>query len=115
MIRGLILGLALFAASDCVAATARAKPAAKPAAKAPAVIVIDKMAYGPAPGGLHVGDTVQWANHDIFLHSVTATDHSFDLQLKPGATGQIVLTHAGTISYACKYHPAMKGQLVVQK
>src|SRR5665213_2690832 len=113
MICGLILGLALFAATDCVAATAR-HPSAKPAAKAPAVIVIDKMAFGPAPAGLHVGDTVQWANHDIFLHSATATDHSFDLQLKPGATGQIVLTHAGTIGYTCKYHPAMKGQLVVQ-
>ena len=107
MIRGLFLSLAL------VAATAH-RPVAKPA-KAPAVIVIDKMAYGPAPGGLHVGDTVQWANHDMFLHSVTASDHSFDLQLKPGATGQIVLTRTGAIGYTCKYHPAMKGQLVVQK
>ncbi|HEY5008361.1 MAG TPA: cupredoxin domain-containing protein [Caulobacteraceae bacterium] len=114
MIRGLFFSLALFAATASVAATAR-HPAAKPAAKAPAVIVIDKMAYGPAPAGLHVGDTVQWANHDMFLHSVTAADHSFDLQLKPGATGQIVLTRAGAIGYTCKYHPAMKGQLVVQK
>ena len=114
MIRGLFLGMALFVATASVAATAH-HPAAKPAAKAPVVIVIDKMAFGPAPAGLHVGDTVQWANHDIFLHSATATDHSFDLQLKPGATGQIVLTHAGTIGYTCKYHPAMKGRLVVQK
>ena len=114
MIRGLFLGLALFAATASVAATARHR-ATKPAASAPATIVIDKMAYGPAPAGLHVGDTVRWVNHDMFLHSVTASDHSFDLQLKPGASGQIVLSHPGTISYNCKYHPAMKGRLVVQK
>ena len=113
--RRFLLGMALVAAAGSLAATAAHKPAARRAAKAPAVIVIDKMAYGAAPAGLHVGDTVRWVNHDIFLHSATASDHSFDVSLKPGSAGQITLTHAGTIGYTCKYHPGMKGQLVVQK
>lgn len=78
-------------------------------------ITINNLAYGPAPLAAHVGDTVQWINKDLFLHSSTATDKSFDVTIKPNATGAAVLRHAGVISYICRYHPGMKGQIVVQK
>jgi plastocyanin len=110
-----LAALMLVAASASLAAAAPARRSAGHAAKPPATIVIDKMAYGPSPSGLRVGDVVQWANHDMFLHSVTANDRSFDLELRPGAVGRITLTRAGTIGYTCKYHPGMKGQLVVRK
>lgn len=84
-------------------------------AAAAKTIVVDKLAFGPAPRSLHVGDTVEWVNHDIFLHSASAADHSFDVELRPGATARVKLTHAGKVSYICRYHPGMKGQLVVQK
>ncbi|HXQ11585.1 MAG TPA: plasmid stabilization protein [Caulobacteraceae bacterium] len=113
MMRRLFLVLAMVAAASPAAAVARR--AVVHQAKAPAIIVIANMAYGSPPAGLHVGDTVEWVNHDIFLHSATATDHSFDVQLRPGATGTVKLTHAGTIGYTCKYHPGMKSQLVVAK
>lgn len=80
-----------------------------------AVITIDKLAYGPSPSGLHVGDSVQWVNKDIFKHSATATNGAFDLDLAAGAKGSIVLKKAGTISYFCRYHPGMKGVLHVAK
>jgi plastocyanin len=78
-------------------------------------IVINSLAYGPAPPTLHVGDKVQWVNKDMFLHSATAADHSFDVTLKPNTVGGVTLTHPGVISYICRYHPGMKGQLVVSK
>jgi plastocyanin len=96
-------------------AAAVARRAVAQHVKPPAIIVIANMAYGPPPAGLRVGDTVEWVNRDIFLHSATATDRSFDIQLRPGATATVKLTHAGTISYTCKYHPGMKSQLVVAK
>jgi plastocyanin len=111
--RRFFLVLAMVVATSPAAATA--KRAVAHQAKAPAIIVIANMAYGPPPAGLHVGDTIEWVNHDIFLHSATATDHSFDVQLRPGATGTVKLTRPGTISYTCKYHPGMKSQLVVAK
>jgi plastocyanin len=88
---------------------------AGPALAAPrtATIVVDKLAFGPAPTGLRVGDTVQWVNRDIFQHSATAVGGAFDVELKPGATGKVVLKHAGAIDYVCRYHPGMKGRLVV--
>ena len=78
-------------------------------------IVVNNLAYTPGTITAHVGDTVQWVNKDTFLHSATAADKSFDVTLKPGATGGLVLKRAGVISYICRYHPGMKGQIVVQK
>src|SRR5690348_8881715 len=64
-------------------------------------IVIAKMAFGPSPPGLHAGDTVEWVNEDIFLHSVTAEDKSFDVDIAPKATARVVVKNAGTIRYVC--------------
>lgn len=77
-------------------------------------LVIDKMAYGPAPEGLRVGDTVVWSNKDVLQHSATARDGSFDLDLPPGATRNTVLTHPGMVNVFCRYHPDMKLRLEVE-
>lgn len=95
-------------------AAALAACAPPPAAKVYSV-VIDNLAFAPTTLTARVGDTVQWANKDLFLHSATASDASFDLNLPPGASAQVVLSRAGVISYICRYHPGMKGQIVVQQ
>jgi plastocyanin len=79
------------------------------------VITIANMAFGPAPAGLRVGDTVEWVNADIFRHSATAGDKSFDLDLPPKGRARLVLRRAGTVAYACRFHPGMSGRLVVAK
>lgn len=93
-------------------------PGAQAAArKAPAprvvTIVVDKLAFGPAPRGLKVGDVVEWVNRDIFEHSATARDGSFDVDLPAGGKGRTRLKRAGAIAYVCKYHPGMTGTLDV--
>ncbi|HEY3797748.1 MAG TPA: plasmid stabilization protein [Caulobacteraceae bacterium] len=97
-----------------VLAAVSALVAAAPPAKVYQV-VIDNLAFGPAPAVVHVGDTVRWVNDDLFLHSATASDHSFDLTLQPKGSGGVVMKRAGVISYICRYHPGMKGQIVVRK
>ena len=77
------------------------------------VVAIDKLAYGPGPAGLHAGDQVEWVNHDIFQHSVTGK--GFDLDLKPGQKGRLVVSGAGVVDYVCRYHPNMKGQIRIEK
>jgi plastocyanin len=79
------------------------------------VIRIADMAFGPVPPGIRVGDTVEWVNADLFEHTATARDHSFDLDLKPGAKARIVAGAAGEIAFYCRYHPGMTGRLVVTK
>jgi plastocyanin len=87
------------------------------AARPPAthLVIVDKLKFEPETVEAHVGDAVAWANHDIFQHSATAADHSFDITLAPGGRGRITLTHAGIISYICRFHPGMKGQLRITK
>ena len=103
-----LLALAALASWLCAGAAFAAQPKV-------AEIVLDKLAFGPAPAGLRVGDKVRWINRDIFRHSATADDHSFDVDLPPGGRGEVVLKRAGTIVYTCRYHPGMKGQLVVRR
>lgn len=78
-------------------------------------VAIQGMKFGTAPATLHVGDTIEWVNNDIFLHSATAGDKSFDVELKPKAHGRTVMAKARTIAFACRYHPGMTGKLVVVK
>lgn len=78
-------------------------------------ITLQQMAFGPVPAGLRVGDTLEWVNNDIFLHSATAKDKSFDLELKPKAHVRMVLKKAGAFTFFCRYHPGMIGRLVVAK
>jgi len=94
-----------------------ALPQATQAAAAPSVhtIVIDKMKFGPAPAGVHVGDTIIWVNRDMFKHSATARDKSFNVQLPPGTSGKTVIRHSGTIPFYCIYHPGMTGSLSVAR
>jgi plastocyanin len=64
---------------------------------------------------MRVGDTIEWVNNDIFFHSATAKDKSFDVELKPKAHARVVLKTTGWIAFYCRHHPAMTGTLVVAK
>jgi plastocyanin len=78
-------------------------------------IAIEKMAFGPPPARVHVGDTIEWTNRDIFRHSATSSDKSFDVDVAPNETAKVVVRVAGHFQYSCKYHPGMKGELIVEK
>jgi len=95
--------IALAAASWSGAAAARTYDA-----------VIDQLKFGPLPVVLKRGDRIRWINHDLFRHSVTARDGSFDLDLPAGKSGTIVLKQPGTIRYFCRFHPGMMGSLMIK-
>lgn len=99
-------------------ALAGAAVAAVPAsAAAPKVytVTLQQMAFGASPAGLRVGDVIEWVNNDIFVHSATARDKSFDVELKPKAHVRMTLKQAGTLAFYCRYHPGMTGKLAVGK
>ncbi len=106
--RRALCGIVLLAAALPLVGAAAAPPAPKTY-----TVIIDKMKFGPVPSGLHVGDTIVWVNRDLFRHTATARDKSFDIDLPAGKSGRMVLKHAGTVGFWCKFHPGMKGQLVV--
>ena len=77
-------------------------------------IVIDKMKFGPTPAVLHRGDTILWVNRDLFRHSATAANRSFDIDLPAGKSVPMVVKSTGELAFACKYHPGMRGVLRVR-
>ena len=102
--------LALAAAAACVLLSV-ALPA--PAAAATHVVVIDQMKFGAVPP-LKVGDTVTFVNRDMFRHTVTASNNSFNLDMMPGTQGSLHINSAGHAAFYCKYHPGMRGTMVAQ-
>ena len=95
---------------------AAASPAPAPAAQAATVkVAIKDFSFG-APLTITVGTTVEWTNEDAMAHTVTASNGAFDSgNLDQGATYSFTFTQEGTYSYICKYHPNMKGQIIVTK
>ncbi len=78
-----------------------------------------KLNYEPAniTVVLGVNSTVVWRNLDNVIHTVTATDKSFDSgDIKAGASWNYTFTKPGKYDYYCIYHAAwMKGTVVVKQ
>ncbi|QKK33053.1 cupredoxin family copper-binding protein (plasmid) [Rhizobium indicum] len=77
-------------------------------------ITIAGMKFGSPPPELHVGDVIVWRNDDIFGHTATARDKSFDIDLPPKSEGRMTVTHTGAVDFYCRFHPAMTGKLDVR-
>ena len=86
-----------------------------PATAAPRThtVVIDAMKFGPMPAGVRPGDRIVWINKDLFRHTATAKDGSFNVDLMPGARSASVVRKPGAIPVFCRYHPAMRTTLKV--
>lgn len=97
------------------AAVAAIAPGAASATPQVHTVVIDKMKFGPVPAAVRAGDVILWVNKDMFRHTATARNGSFNVDLPAGASGKTVVRGAGAIPFFCKYHPGMKGQLRVTK
>lgn len=78
---------------------------------------ISKLAYLPPEITLHIGDTVQWTNHDFVAHTATtksdATGEAWDLMILPGKTVEWKAKAVGSVQYYCKFHPNMRGTITV--
>lgn len=76
-------------------------------------ITIEKLAFAPAVVNATVGDRIEWINNDILVHTATARNGDWDITIAPNKTVVLTLKKAGTIEYYCRYHPNMKGRVVI--
>jgi plastocyanin len=76
-------------------------------------VIVDKLVFAPVDVNAKVGDTVEWVNKDAFAHTATATNGDWNVTLAPKQNGQLVLKKPGTTDYFCKFHPNMKGRVIV--
>jgi plastocyanin len=76
-------------------------------------ITMENLVVSPAEASAKVGDTIEWINKDIFVHTATARNGDWDVTMPPKKTVTLVLEKAGTVEYYCRYHPNMKATLTV--
>jgi plastocyanin len=84
-----------------------------PALAATLQITMENMVISPANVSAKVGDTIEWINKDILVHTATARNGDFDVSMPPKKTVTSVLKKAGTIEYYCRFHPNMTATLIV--
>jgi plastocyanin len=74
-------------------------------------VKIKDLAFSPAHVIAHVDDAIEWVNVDFLVHTVTARDGEWDLEIPANAIRRIVIKHPGTIAYYCRFHPNMVGEI----
>jgi plastocyanin/uncharacterized membrane protein len=78
------------------------------------IVTMRQMQFDPPTLSVAPGDTVEWKNEDIYAHTVTADDNSFDSgPIQPGTAWKMTFQHPATVGYHCRPHPNMKAKLVV--
>jgi plastocyanin len=76
-------------------------------------ITIDKLVFAPTEANANVGDTVEWVNDDSLAHTATATNGDWNVVIAPKQNARLIVKKPGPVEYFCKYHPNMKGRVVV--
>jgi plastocyanin len=76
-------------------------------------IIIDKLVFSPTETKASVGDTIEWVNNDVLIHTATARNGDWDVVIAAKKTSSLVLKNVGSIDYYCRYHPNMTGRIVV--
>lgn len=75
-------------------------------------VTVDKMTFSPAVVDAKVGDTIEWVNKDILAHTATVKGGQ-EVMLPSQKSGGMVMEKAGMIDYYCRFHPNMKGRILV--
>ena len=78
-------------------------------------VTIENMQFNPPQLSVRRGDRIVWVNKDMFPHTATAENKSFDSgSIAAGSSWSLVADKAGKFGYSCTFHPTMKGTLTVQ-
>src|SRR3989344_504516 len=97
------------------------KPISTPTPIVNASVNISGFAFGPNSVSIKKGAKVTWTNNDSAPHTVSSTqggitDGTFESgTLSPGATFSRTFDTVGTFTYMCKFHPGMKGTIIVSQ
>ena len=78
------------------------------------VVTMKNAAFSPASLTIAAGSTVTWTNDDNVIHTVTATDGSFDSgDIAVGASYSKTFSATGTINYNDMHNTSMTGILII--
>jgi plastocyanin len=101
--------------SERMAELAHVSASSSAKARAPGIVkvVIHNMKFNPPTVEVKRGNAVEWQNDDLTPH--TATSASFDsASIEPDKSWSYTFTEPDNVSYACTFHPEMKGTIIVR-
>jgi plastocyanin len=75
-------------------------------------VTIENLVFSPAEIKAKVGDTIAWINKDIVAHTATVRG-GFDVMIEANKSASLVLKKAGIVEYYCRFHPNMKGRIII--
>ena len=90
---------------------AAAPPPPRPATH---TVDIEGLQFKPAALTVRAGDTIVWANKDMFPHTATAESGFDSKSIDSGKSWQMTAAGKGDFTYVCTFHPTMKATLRVE-
>ena len=76
-------------------------------------ITMENVTFSPADVTAKVGDTIEWVNKDILVHTATARNGDWEVNIGAKKSTLLVLKKAGAVEYYCRFHPNMTGKITV--
>jgi plastocyanin len=79
------------------------------------VVSMQITGFEPATLTVKAGDRITWINKDLFPHTATADDKTFDSNsVAPAGQWTYVAAKPGRHTYKCTFHPTMKATITVR-
>lgn len=75
-------------------------------------VTIDRLVFEPAEIEVRVGETIEWTNKDRIAHTATVKG-GWEVMIPAGKVATKVVEAGETVEYYCRFHPNMKGRIVV--
>ncbi len=77
-------------------------------------VVVEGLRFVPERVEARLGDGIRWINRDLAPHTATATDGRWDTgRLNRGDEAAIEVTEDLAGPYFCRFHPHMKGEVII--
>lgn len=75
-------------------------------------VSIKDLVFLPADIEVRAGETIEWNNKDPFAHTATVKG-GWEVMIPPGKTASRVAEAGDSVEYYCRFHPNMKGRIVI--
>lgn len=76
-------------------------------------VKIEALAFEPPDIEAKVGETIEWTNGDPFAHTATVKG-GWEVTIPPGQKATHLVTPDDDVAYYCRFHPNMKGRIVIR-
>jgi plastocyanin len=110
-----VMGYAAIALAVLMSGCDRETPATSQTNQATVVkVAMHNMQFSPAAVDIKKGDVIEWTNDDITPHTATSPTFGDSGAIAPGKSWRHTFIQGGNLSYACTFHPTMKGVITVR-